>query len=80
MSRRTLAFIALAISMLYGAGFAAFRPAPAAYATIGGVIVALAWISVGMFGKEDPTQSSSARTSPQPPEDAPPYGTPPQDR
>ncbi|GAA1482124.1 hypothetical protein GCM10009624_25640 [Gordonia sinesedis] len=51
MDRRTLAFIALAITMLYGVGFAVIDDA-VPYAPIGGVIVALAWVSVGVFGKD----------------------------
>lgn len=54
MNRRHLAFIALAITMLYGASFALFDGgAPSGYAAIGGVVVALAWISVGVFGRDE---------------------------
>lgn len=52
MERRILAFIALAITLLYGASFALFDPAPRGYAAVGGVVVALAWISVGVFGRD----------------------------
>lgn len=79
MSRKTLAFIALAATMLYGAGFAVFSPVPGAYAAIGGVVVALIWMSVGMFGKAETRPGSEPSTS-TPPQDAPPYGTPPTDR
>lgn len=52
MNRNVLAFVALALSMIFGAGFtvvsASARPG---YAVIGGVIVGLAWIAVGMFGR-----------------------------
>lgn len=85
MNRRTLVFIALAVTMLYGAGFAAFSPVPGGYAAIGGVVIALIWMSVGMFGKPETEPGSGTSTMAQP-EDAPqpdgphpPYGTPPQD-
>lgn len=55
MNRRYLSFVALAITLLYGASFALFDEAPKGYAAIGGVIVALAWISVGVFGRDDGT-------------------------
>ncbi|MBM6398866.1 hypothetical protein [Phycicoccus sonneratiae] len=53
MNRRYLAFAALAITLLYGASFALFDETPKGYAAIGGVVVALAWISVGVFGRDD---------------------------
>ncbi len=53
MNRRTLTFAALALSMLYGAGFAVFDDVPRGYAALGGVLVALAWISIGFFGRDD---------------------------
>lgn len=53
MSRRVLGFIALAISMLYGAGFAVVSDPGDGYAQIGGVVVALGWIAVGVFGRDD---------------------------
>lgn len=54
MNRKTLAFIALAVSMLFGAGFAAFgSDRPSWYAPLGGVIVALTWIAVGYLGRDD---------------------------
>jgi hypothetical protein len=55
MNRRYLSFVALAITLLYGAGFALFDEAPQGYAALGGVVVALAWISVGVFGRDDGT-------------------------
>lgn len=54
MDRRTLTFVALALSMLYGAGFAVVDDPGSGYAPIGGVVVALGWIAVGMFGRERP--------------------------
>lgn len=53
MNRRTLSFIALVISMVYGALFAVIgEEQRTAYAVIGGVVVAIAWISVGVFGRD----------------------------
>lgn len=48
-----MSFIALAITLLYGASFALFDPTPKGYASIGGVVVALAWIAVGVFGRNE---------------------------
>jgi hypothetical protein len=53
MNRRHLTFIALAISMLYGAGFAVFDETPRGYAPLGAVVVALSWISIGFFGRDE---------------------------
>jgi Mg2+ and Co2+ transporter CorA len=54
MSRRTLSFIALAISMFYGVGFVGVpEDDRSGYAVVGGVVVALAWIASGRFGKPD---------------------------
>ncbi|MGG5258620.1 hypothetical protein [Phycicoccus avicenniae] len=54
MNRRYLAFVALAITMLFGVSFALFDGgAPRGYAAIGGVVVALSWIAVGVFGRDD---------------------------
>lgn len=52
MKRQTLAFIALVITILYGVGFAAFD-APQAYAALGGAVVAISWIAVGVFERDD---------------------------
>ena len=65
MDRRHLSFIALAITMLYGASFAVFDETPKGYAAIGGVVVALCWIAVGVFGKDtarDATAGGCAAT------------------
>ena len=76
MERKYLSFIALAITILYGAGFAALDPTPNGYAAIGGAVVALAWIAVGVFGKD-----GAETAAPQQPDDAAsPHGTPPEDR
>lgn len=53
MPRRTLAFIALAISMLYGVTVGVAGDHRTVIAPIGGVLVALAWIAVGVFGRDD---------------------------
>ena len=52
MDRKYLSFIALAISMLYGAGFAVVDNPGDGYAAFGAVVVALAWIATGVFGKD----------------------------
>ncbi|MGC5626671.1 hypothetical protein ACPYO6_00310 [Georgenia sp. Z1344] len=53
MSRKTLAYIALVVSILFGAGFIVFEESRGTYAIIGGAVVAIAWISVGYLGKPD---------------------------
>ena len=54
MDRRTLSFIALVCSMLYGVGFVFIGDgARDGYAVVGGVVVAIAWIAVGRFGRSD---------------------------
>lgn len=52
MDRRILFFLALAASMLYGAGFAVVDDPGTGYAAIGGVVVALCWVAVGVFGRD----------------------------
>lgn len=64
MRRGTLSFIALAISMLYGAGFAVLDDRPDGYAVMGAVIVALSWVAVGRFGKDDPEPASASAAEP----------------
>ncbi|MBD2763170.1 hypothetical protein IEE91_11750 [Kocuria sp. cx-455] len=56
MKRQTLAFFALVITILYGAGFAAFDTSQA-YAALGGALVAISWIAVGVFGRDTPRGS-----------------------
>lgn len=54
MNRRTLSYIALIITVIYGGLFAVLGDDQrATYAVIGGIVVAIAWISVGMFGKDE---------------------------
>ena len=61
MNRKYLSFIALAISIFYGVGFAAFEVPPRGYAVIGGALVALPWVAVGVFGKDDTSQRDRRR-------------------
>ncbi len=56
MQRQHLAFVALAITLLYGAGFAVFDTTPQGYAAVGGVVVALAWVGVGVFSRDGRTR------------------------
>lgn len=55
MDRKVLSFIALAVSMLYGVAVALGGDNRQTIAIIGAVVVALAWIAVGTFGKTDQT-------------------------
>lgn len=57
MNRTYLSFIALALSMFYGAGFSVLDETPRGYAALGGAVVALAWISVGVFGRDESPRS-----------------------
>ncbi len=52
MNRRYLSFAALAITLLTGRASRSSTAAPEGYAAIGGVVVALAWIAVGVFGRD----------------------------
>lgn len=52
VDRRILTFIALAVSLFYGVGFAVIDDT-SKYAPIGAVVVAVAWIAVGMLGRDD---------------------------
>lgn len=55
MDRKNLAFVALVITILYGAGFAVIgSDNRTPYAAIGAAIIAIAWIAVGMFGRDEP--------------------------
>lgn len=78
MNRKYLSFIALAVTILYGAGFAIFDSVPRGYTVGGGAVIALLWISVGVFGKDEP-EPAGGQPTPGQPNDAPPYGTPPED-
>lgn len=61
MDRKVLSFIALAASMLFGVGFAVIDGDKTTYAVVGGIIVALLWISVGMFGRDTAGRDSVER-------------------
>lgn len=63
MNRRYLTFIALAVTILYGAGFAALESVPTWYVTLGGAVVAILWIAVGTFGKSDDDHGGGDGTS-----------------
>lgn len=52
MKQQTLVFIALAITIFYGVGFAAFDTGRA-YAVLGAALVTVSWIAVGVFGQDD---------------------------
>lgn len=54
MNRRVLSFIALAVSMLYGVAVAVAEDQRGVIAPVGGVVVALCWIAVGVFGRDEP--------------------------
>ena len=57
MNRNTLSFIALAVTMIYGVSFVVIDGDKGKYAVIGGVVVALMWIAVGRFGKDDTSRT-----------------------
>ena len=63
MDRKTLSFIAIVISILYGVGVAVFDGSRSTYAVIGGAVVAIAWIAVGDLGKPD--EQPAPPTAPQ---------------
>ncbi len=50
MDRRVLVFVALAVTMLYGVTVG-LSDARDVVAPVGGVVVALSWVAVGMFGR-----------------------------
>ncbi len=52
MERQKLSYIALVITIIYGGLFAVIPDGSrGTYAIIGGIVVALAWVSVGYLGK-----------------------------
>lgn len=73
MNRKYLSFIALAVTILFGVGFAILDPVPTAYTVGGGAVIAILWIAVGVFGKDETSPPDTATPDS-------PYGTPPQDR
>lgn len=59
MNRNVLVVIALSITVLIGAGYGAFGGhVPTAYPAITGPLVGLAWVAVGMFGRDDCSRRS----------------------
>ncbi|WP_462417732.1 hypothetical protein [Kytococcus sp. Marseille-QA3725] len=52
MNRNVLTFLALAITIIYGLGFAVLDD-KSTYAVIGAGVVAIAWIAVSMLGRDD---------------------------
>lgn len=62
MNRNALVFIALAVSIGFGAGFAAFgNDVPGSYSMLGGPLVALSWIAVGLLGRCDDAREQAPR-------------------
>ena len=60
VNRKTLAFIALVITILYGAGFAVVPDdGRSVYASLGAALVAIAWIAVGMLGRDEDASRDS---------------------
>ncbi|MCK0112198.1 hypothetical protein MWU75_08620 [Ornithinimicrobium sp. F0845] len=54
MDRKYLAYIALVLSIIYGGLFAVIgEDARTGYAAIGGIVVGIAWVSVGVLGKDE---------------------------
>lgn len=53
MERQKLAYLALVLTIIYGGLFAIIGDgARTTYAAIGAIVVSIAWISVGMLGKD----------------------------
>ncbi|WP_169330623.1 hypothetical protein [Janibacter hoylei] len=50
MGTRTPALVAVIITMAFGLGFAFFDTVPRWYPVGGGILVAAAWVAVGMAG------------------------------
>lgn len=58
MERKKLAYAALVLTIIYGGLFAVIGDdARTTYAAIGAIVVAIAWVSVGILGKDEPTGS-----------------------
>lgn len=54
MERKKLTYIALVLSIIYGGLFAVISSDNrGTYAAIGAIIVAIAWVSVGLLGRDD---------------------------
>ena len=54
MGTRVPAIIAAIITMAFGLGFAVFDEVPRWYPVGGGVLVAAAWVAVGMINNRSP--------------------------
>lgn len=60
MERKKLSYLALVLTIIYGGLFAVVSDGSRTpYAAIGGIIVAIAWVSVGVLGKDDETPRST---------------------
>lgn len=54
MDRRTLSFVAIAVSLVYGLGFALVTDgARTAWAVTGAAVVSITWLAVGMLGRDE---------------------------
>ncbi|WP_068429004.1 hypothetical protein [Piscicoccus intestinalis] len=54
MDKRTISFIALVVTMCFGVGFAVIDDGIRQnYAIIGGLLVAILWMSVGFVGRRE---------------------------
>lgn len=54
MDRQKLAYIALVITIIYGGLFAVIGEGQrTTYAAVGAIVVAIAWVSVGMLGRDN---------------------------
>lgn len=57
MDRQKLAYIALVITIIYGGLFAVIGDSQrTTYAAVGAIVVAIAWVSVGMLGRDKDVQ------------------------
>ncbi|NLG21909.1 MAG: hypothetical protein GX555_10850 [Actinomycetales bacterium] len=53
MDRKMLAYVALVLTIIYGGLFAVIgEDSRGTYAALGGIVVAIAWVSVGVLGKD----------------------------
>ncbi|USQ80257.1 hypothetical protein [Ornithinimicrobium faecis] len=54
MERKKLSYIALVLTIIYGGLFAVIGDDNrTTYAAIGAIVVAIAWVSVGVLGRDD---------------------------
>lgn len=60
MERKKLSYIALVLTIIYGGLFAVIPDDNrTGYAAIGAIIVAIAWVTVGVLGKDDDTSRNT---------------------